>query len=520
MNDHNNIIMAPFTRSKRHGTFYRWQNRDTNYWLTDEDWPGNKQLTIVLTTQRRNDDSGGYNGDEAKAILEIKAHIQLHVFRTENTFGNTVRDTLVYENLMTSHDGHKYWAEKGKLIGKNSSISWLNLSFYAAEGVRDDDDGGNDDDGGGDEDDNDLASDEEEEEEREISIDSLRCLKGLYRGISSSSSINMIHMQNPMRFLSGDHSLPMLELSGDDVFSSLQRLKFVDLRRYYRLGWNTSLRGSNLNRECGYLMSSVDSEWVAYHLKKASLNSFSIGAEMFKLAFTKHATRNDVRVSNNDIIRIHGERHVLHVNQFQKVLFACSNVKELDLCCDFGPKPYYVLAHFLRHPAIRVESLNLFSANFRVRSSCRIDPNYCAIIAEALKYNKSVRFLMMLESDPRFIVKVLCYTSSVDSIINSNHTLEHVDFDQDRDWKWRAPRDLRKLLTDLLTVNLNQDKNAVIRTKISRFYFHGDFDISCFRGMQPSVIPRLLALIAKENQFNAIYNLLRNSPWIQHVVVL
>ena len=143
------------------------------------------------------------------------------------------------------------------------------------------------------------------------------------------------------------------------------------------------------------------------------------------------------------------------------MLFACSNVKELDLCCDFGPKPYYVFAHFLRHPAIRVESLNLFSANFSVRSSCRIDPNYCAIIAEALKYNKSVRFLRMLESDPRFIVKVLCDTSSVDSIINSNHTLEHVDFDHNRDWKWRAQRDLRKLLTDLLTVNLNQDKNAV-----------------------------------------------------------
>eukprot|EP00956_Cyclotella_meneghiniana_P035220 scaffold112761_cov46-Cyclotella_meneghiniana.AAC.4 len=104
---------------------------------------------------------------------------------------------------------------------KMLKVRWrqtVNHSFYAAEDASDDDDG-DDDNGGGDDD---LASDEEEEEESEISIDSLRCLKGLYRGISSSSSIEMIHMQNPMRFLSDDHSLPMLELSGDDAFSSLQ----------------------------------------------------------------------------------------------------------------------------------------------------------------------------------------------------------------------------------------------------------------------------------------------------------
>eukprot|EP00956_Cyclotella_meneghiniana_P035219 scaffold112761_cov46-Cyclotella_meneghiniana.AAC.3 len=108
----------------------------------------------------------------------------------------------------------------------------------------------------------------------------------------------------------------------------------------------------------------------------------------------------------------------------------------------------------------------------------------------------------------------------VESIINSNHTLEEFDFHPDRHRARALPRDSIKLLTDLLNVNSNQDKNAVIRTKFSRYYFHGDFDVSCFKGMQPSVFPRLLALIVKENQFNTIYNLLRDSPGIQHVVVV
>ena len=110
----------------------------------------------------------------------------------------------------------------------------------------------------------------------------------------------------------------------------------------------------------------------------------------------------------------------------------------------------------------------------------------------------------------RPMTKALCDASSIIGIRASNHTLEMIE----------CLNDHSPLVEDCLKLNTNASKNTVIKTKIARYYFVRDFDISPFANMPVSVLPEVLSLIRGEintDQQSAIFRVLRCIPELCNV---
>ena len=67
------------------------------------------------------------------------------------------------------------------------------------------------------------------------------------------------------------------------------------------------------------------------------------------------------------------------------------------------------------------------------------------------------------------------------------------------------------MIETCLELNKNATKEKVIRQKIARYYFTGEFDISPFLGMPVSVLPEVLGLIEGDDiyQQSAIFRMLK-----------
>ena len=70
-----------------------------------------------------------------------------------------------------------------------------------------------------------------------------------------------------------------------------------------------------------------------------------------------------------------------------------------------------------------------------------------------------------------------------------------------------------------LELNKNANKDKVIRKKIARYYFVGNFSISMFAKMPVSVLPEVIRLIEldKNNKLSAIFRILKTIPVLCNV---
>ena len=118
---------------------------------------------------------------------------------------------------------------------------------------------------------------------------------------------------------------------------------------------------------------------------------------------------------------------------------------------------------------------------------------------------------------------LLCDTTSIESICLSNHTLielqpfleSEVRFDVFSEQEVKFG-----IIVDSLRLNRNSNKNRVIREKISRYYFVGNFDVSPFVKLPVSVVPSVLGMIKgkKLDRQSAIFRLLKSIPDLCNVV--
>ena len=117
---------------------------------------------------------------------------------------------------------------------------------------------------------------------------------------------------------------------------------------------------------------------------------------------------------------------------------------------------------------------------------------------------------------------LLCDTTSIESICLSNHTLielqpfleSEVRFDVFSEQEVKFG-----IIVDSLRLNRNSNKNRVIREKISRYYFVGNFDVSPFVKLPVSVVPSVLGMIKgkKLDRQSAIFRLLKSIPDLGNV---
>jgi hypothetical protein len=101
--------------------------------------------------------------------------------------------------------------------------------------------------------------------------------------------------------------------------------------------------------------------------------------------------------------------------------------------------------------------------------------------------------------------RLLCDPTSIESICNSNHILEDVDPSKS------------EYLFDLLKLNKNVDKALVVRDKILKYYFVGDFDVTPFAMMPVSVVPEVISRIRSVTKQSAIFRLLQCIPELSDV---
>jgi len=202
----------------------------------------------------------------------------------------------------------------------------------------------------------------------------------------------------------------------------------------------------------------------------------------------------------------------------RRIILACTKVPNLILRCATLSQ-FAAVATLLGYPRSVVSELSLFMGQ------SDIDERGMSIIAEALVNNATLKTLHVcgfnLPWNP--LAKALCDTSSIGAIIGSNHTIEKI-----------RPMvcDLPPVLQDYCTLNRETNKEQTIRTKIARYFFQEEIELSTFANMDMKHIPRVLAMIGggetnrnaaifREedaiNQQSAIFRLLKCIPDICNV---
>jgi hypothetical protein len=189
----------------------------------------------------------------------------------------------------------------------------------------------------------------------------------------------------------------------------------------------------------------------------------------------------------------------------EQILPACLGVEELRVRCETNPE-ITALAAFLQNPRAVLQHLQIEI------SSSSDDFDECLAlreIAASLVGNTKLKDLWFIGAEPfDEFDNLLCDSSSIENICNSNHTLETIE----------QSYNVSDHTEDCLEINQNQIKCKVIQDKIIRYYFLGEFDLSPFASMPLSVLSEVLTLGAKmSNQQTAIFELLRGIPDLCHV---
>eukprot|EP00956_Cyclotella_meneghiniana_P020915 scaffold37530_cov22-Cyclotella_meneghiniana.AAC.2 len=191
---------------------------------------------------------------------------------------------------------------------------------------------------------------------------------------------------------------------------------------------------------------------------------------------------------------------------FEQILSACSTIQSLSLDCDEIYKCTAV-AGFLRNQFTERQRLRGLEVHTVVRGGFRI-------IADSLVNNTTLETLFILGSESTDDVggnfeRILCDASSLDGIKSSNHTLVKIYPDDH----------LSQRVLECLKLNRNENKEEVVRQKIAKYYFAGDFAVSPFASMPLSAIPNVMTMIGGDDpeakkvlQCNAIFKLLKAIP--------
>ena len=193
---------------------------------------------------------------------------------------------------------------------------------------------------------------------------------------------------------------------------------------------------------------------------------------------------------------------------FEPILSACRNVTKLCLRLQENYQ-CTALAAFLRDPSTLLQELYLERVNqlpdFDVERAER------ELVAGLLHNSK----LKIFKVDGLFggggamecFKNLLCDTSSLDSVIQSNHTLQNIqiinlDYEEAMEWEEKCQ--------PYYNLNKNPNKDTVIRCKIMQFYLSGDnFNPSSLANMPLGVLAQILGMNVPKKQ-SAMFNILKS----------
>ena len=194
----------------------------------------------------------------------------------------------------------------------------------------------------------------------------------------------------------------------------------------------------------------------------------------------------------------------------EQVLPACQMMKKMELRGLSRNNLFSSIAEWLRDPMTLLPELVL-------EGGSGLNPNLDVERAEneilsSLAQNVNLRSFKVLsfyrnhvlpfQSDVSIerIKQLLCNTASIGSIIQSNHSLQVMMTTGEKDE-----------YKQYLKINKNPNKKKVVQTKITQFYFSGEFDASSIANMPLSVLAHAIGIDVEKKQ-TAIFNILKSVP--------
>lgn len=231
---------------------------------------------------------------------------------------------------------------------------------------------------------------------------------------------------------------------------------------------------------------------------------------------------------------LNGDSDIRIINH---IVSACFRVEDLTVMVGGASLPYIGLAHLLRNNrATSLKEVTLYCDDGRLNRVTDSEIIEISNIATSLRTNTTLK---KLHSDSFRCVnlasfgRILCDPTSIESIISSNHTLLELmgsgcctTFVTDYTSNLTLLESCGyccKFIQDCLHLNNCIKKHIVIRQKIARYYFKGNFDVSPFVDMSikllPDVIGNVIGMIEgdEKNRCSAIFRLLKNIPALSNV---
>jgi hypothetical protein len=191
---------------------------------------------------------------------------------------------------------------------------------------------------------------------------------------------------------------------------------------------------------------------------------------------------------------------------FEQIISHCLGVETLEVKC-YTSSHYTALAELLRNPRVTMQTLSI--EQFRDQESDEEDFDHRLALSEieaSLVHNVKLKSLYLSIPIQVEFDTLLCNSTSLNGIVNSNHTLETIWFHQSA------------IARECLELNKNQNKTQVVQNKIMHFYFVGSFDLAPFASMPLSVLTKVISVGQEmRNKQTAIFELLRGLPELCNV---
>ena len=301
--------------------------------------------------------------------------------------------------------------------------------------------------------------------------------------------------------LGGSSSLEEVDLSLENCIGSEGIVSLAN-----SLVTNTSLEVFNLKDVC---LTAMGVAALAYALGKNSTltrldisNNITVSnvgwQNFFNLLRNNNSTLEILHIDNNNIVE-------QDVRLMVDCLGSIGSLTQLRVKVDSGITTigWQTLSSLLQHPNLSLEYLYIGNT-----------ANDVAMVAFAnsLTANTTLEMLEFVSVDTTAftpvvwdtLINLLCDDTNLESISNSNHTLNDLCLHG----CVPAP------LSVLLGLNQNANKTEVVRQKIINYYFlNGENNMEEFVDMEVNVLPHVIAWTGRDgNGFSLLYCLVQSMP--------
>ena len=183
----------------------------------------------------------------------------------------------------------------------------------------------------------------------------------------------------------------------------------------------------------------------------------------------------------------------------EQVLFACQKMKKMELNRLSRNNQFSYIAEWLRDPMTLLPELVL-EGDSGPDSNLDVERAENEILS-SLAQNVNLRSFKVLSFYRNHVLPfqsdvsiertklLLCNTATIESIIQSNHSLQIIETPGEKDE-----------YQQYLEINENPNKKKVIQTKIMQFYFSGEFDASSVANMPLSVLAHVMGIDVPNKQ--------------------